>query len=44
MHVGAAARNKEDVAGLSVCEGRVDAVGKLWTAPVRALALGSCTA
>ncbi len=43
MHVGAAACNKEDVARLSVCEGRVDAVGKFWTAPVRALALGSCT-
>lgn len=43
MHVGAAACNKGEVAGPSVCVDMVDAVGTIWTAPVRALALGSCT-
>lgn len=43
MHIGAAACNKRDVAGPSVCEDRVDTVDTIWTAPVRALALGSCT-
>ncbi len=44
MHVGAAACNKGDVAGPSICGSRVDAVGNILTAPVRALALGSCAA
>lgn len=42
MHVGFAACDEGDDAGSSVCEDRVDAVGDVWTTPVRALALGSC--
>lgn len=42
MHFGFAVCDEEDDAGPSVCEDRVDAVGDVWTVPVRALALGSC--